>query len=358
MRIHVADDLSRLTVLAEGYEQVAILGMAEASETPVEVISFSDPVLLTDNVEICRLVPGIRDAVFGLYASYPRTVSYMGCEVSWSPFEFPRVWCPSIDTVFLARALKRYLTPSVRRVAEIGTGSGFLTKFCLEHGEAVERAVATDISIEAIRCAEAAMRAHAKHERLALLKIDADAPTLGLTGQFDLIFSNPPYVPRPGENHDNPYEGLDLVAKLAREAGAVLAPGGKVIMNLSSLAGDEPLEWFRAEGWQVSEHEQLRVPLKVNPITSQLSRESQDWLSYLIEKGVVSLDADYGDASGYRFWHYLRIFEFSKEESNDSRDLSDERAGVRSGDRRARRHPRPPRGRVRRDSGAVQLPLP
>lgn len=312
MRIRVADDLSRLTVLAESYEQVGILGMAEASEKPVEVIAFRDPVLLTDNVEVGKLAPHIRDAVFGLYAAYPRTVEYMGCEVAWSPFEFPRVWCPSIDTVFLARALKRYLTTDVRRVAEIGTGSGFLTKFCLLHGEAVERAVATDISIEAIRCAEAATRSMEKHERLALLKIDADAPTLGLTGQFDLVFSNPPYVPRPNELHNNPYEGLDLVAKLAREAKDVLAPGGKVVMNISSLAGDEPLQWFRDEGWQVSEFEQLRVPLKVNPITSQLSRESKEWLNYLIERGVIDLDDDYGDRSGYRFWHYLRIFEFGR----------------------------------------------
>jgi tRNA1(Val) A37 N6-methylase TrmN6 len=316
MRLHINDDLSKLTVLAEGMEQVSILGMNEPGPEPVGVVSFKDPVLLTDNVEIGKLVPHVRDAVFGLYGAYPRTVKYRGTEVSWSPFEYPRVWCPSIDTIFLARAIERYLDKDVKRVAEIGTGSGFLIKFCLEHAENLERAVATDISIEAIRCAEAATRSTEKHTQLALLKIDSDAPTLGLTGEFDLIFSNPPYVPRPNENHDNPYEGLDLVAKLAREAGEVLAPGGRVILNLSSLAGDEPLDWFSSEGWRVTPHETLRVPLKVNPITSQCSKESRDWLAYLMDREVISVDPDFGIESGYRFWHYLRIFEMTRKDNS------------------------------------------
>jgi hypothetical protein len=40
-----------------------------------------------------------------LYASYPRTVSHDGTSVSWSPTQYPKVWCPNIDTMFFARVL-------------------------------------------------------------------------------------------------------------------------------------------------------------------------------------------------------------------------------------------------------------
>lgn len=310
MRIEISDDLSTLSVFAEGYEQVGILGFNEPSSQPVHVLTVDKPLLMTDNHLIGQLPSSRRDAVFGLYSSFPRTVSFMGTEVSWSPTEFPRVWCPSIDTVFLAKGLKRFLGEGVRQVAEIGTGSGFLIKFALQHGAAVKRAVATDISIEAIRCAEAAARSLDSRAALALLKIDSDAPNLGLTGRYDLIFTNPPYIPRPGERHDNPYEGRDLLAKLAVEAKELLTDHGRIVTNISSLAGEEPLDWFVSQGWQVVLHETMRVPLKVNAVTSALSPESEEWLSYLLDRGVMIEDAD--EASGYRFWHDLRLYEIHR----------------------------------------------
>lgn len=312
MLIRVADDLSRLHVLAEGYEQESILGMRKASAEPVEVMAFDEPTLLTDNAAIGRLAPHIRDAVFSLYMSFPRGVEYAGVRVDWTPWDYPRVWCPNIDTVFLARVLARELTPEVKRFAEIGTGSGFLTKLALQKAPWLERAVATDINIDAVRCAHDAVQELDNKDVLALLKVDPDAPSLGLTGHYDLLVTNPPYLPRPLSRHDNPFEGLDLLAKLAREADGLLGPGGRILTNISSAAGEEPLEWFREAGFAVSALETLRVPLKVNAVTSQMSPESHAWIKYLLDKDALEQEADDGDRSGYRFWHRLQAFEISR----------------------------------------------
>ncbi|PPD00769.1 MAG: protein-(glutamine-N5) methyltransferase, release factor-specific [Hyphomicrobium sp.] len=77
------------------------------------------------------------------------------------------------------------------RIADIGTGSGILAVTLLaEFPKAT--AVATDISAEALAVAQANARRHGVSERLT------SAVTRGLqgvTGPFDLIVSNPPYIP-------------------------------------------------------------------------------------------------------------------------------------------------------------------
>jgi methylase of polypeptide subunit release factors len=127
-----------------------------------------------------------------------------------------------------------------------------------------------------------------------------------LSGTYDLVISNPPYIPRPLARIDNPYEGLSLVARLAKRSKTILNPGGRILINLSSLAGEEPLAWFAEQGLNVQALETMRVPLKVNPVTSGLSESSRAWRDYLEKQGRVEIDVS--EASGYRYWHFLRMF--------------------------------------------------
>jgi hypothetical protein len=307
MRIRVHPDLSELAVFAEGREQTQILGASGEHNAPLLVTSFRDPLLLTDNARIAELDPGLRDAVFQLYQAFPRTVEYDGCEVSWSPDRYPRVWCPSIDTVFFARGI-RSSRIGRRSVCEIGTGSGFLLKYMLLGcPDTIERAVATDINRDAIACADDATRELACASRIEFVRTTPDAPTLGAHGPFDLLVTNPPYIVRPGMRNDNPYEGLDLIRKLASEAHELLAPDGELWINLSTLSGDQPRAWLEREGGLVMELvDELRVPLKVNNITSGLTSESRSWLQYLVEQGLVELDES--SSPHYRYWHTLRLY--------------------------------------------------
>ena len=304
--VRVGADLEKLVVYAVGLEQQSILGADWASAEPVAVAEFKDPVLLTDNVRTAALPASVREALFALYQSYPRRVEHLGVGTDWSPHLYPRVWGASIDTVFFARTLRHFVGPQVHAAAEVGCGSGFLTKLMLRYGEGIEKLAATDINLEAVRCTADNLQSEPGHEKVHLIVPDAGAEDLALSGTYDLIASNPPYIPRPGARSDNPYEGLDLVARLAKRARQVLRPGGRILLNLSSLAGDEPLTWFEAEGLGVRALETMRVPLKVNPVTGGLSEASLAWRKHLEAQGRVEIDES--EASGYRYWHNLRMF--------------------------------------------------
>lgn len=312
MLISVSDDLSLLTVSAEKQEQESILGSSIGQNYPIEVCQFANPVLLTDPARIGEMEPGLRDAVHALYASYPRTVRYDGVEVSWSPQRHPRVWCPNIDTVFLARSL-RPLLREARSVAEVGTGSGFLTKFMMTHAPHVRRVVASDINLDALRCASDAIAEGLTGSislmcRVSMVCPQADDPALGIAGKFDVIVCNPPYIPRPGMRNDNPYEGLDLIRKLSDQAGDLLEDDGVMLLNISSLSGPEPERWLREAGWQVELGPTMDVPLKVNAVTNGLTEESREWMAYLADRGaLMPQGSDEHPRDGYRFWHTLRI---------------------------------------------------
>lgn len=304
MIIEITDDLSWLHLYAQTQEQANILGSAHPSAEPLKVWSCPDPVLLTDTARISELRPGLRDAVFTLYQTYPRVVRYDGIEVAWSPNEYPRVWCPSIDTVFFAKNLKPYLADATS-TAEIGTGSGFLTKFCIHHGT-LKRAFASDINLDAVRCASHTIEELEHGVSVSLVCPNADDETVGFTGAFDILLCNPPYIPRPGERNDNPYEGLDLVAKLASQGSDLLSDNGVMLLNLSSLSSDAPFEWLDDNGWEVVEKDRLRVPLKINAVTSAVTDDSRLWLDYLTGRGLVPAPQQ---QSGYDYWHDLRFLE-------------------------------------------------
>lgn len=74
-----------------------------------------------------------------------------------------------------------------------------------------------------------------------------------------------------------------------------------LLLNISSLSGPQPERWLADGGWTVRELDRLRVPLKVNAVTSGVTPESRAWLEYLRE--MVS------GGDGYDFWHDLRMLE-------------------------------------------------
>lgn len=158
----------------------------------------------------------------------------------------PVVYRPQRDTLLLGQVLIETLqeTPpgsrdERRRVLELGTGSGYL---------AVRAAscpgldvTAVDVAEEALAAAGAKAAAHGVAVRL--LWGDLTAPVAG--EQFDLVFSNPPYVPAPypelpQEGPERAWDaGLDgraVLDRLCHEAPRVLAPGGTVLIVQSALA--------------------------------------------------------------------------------------------------------------------------
>jgi release factor glutamine methyltransferase len=151
-----------------------------------------------------------------------------------------------------------------RRIADIGTGSGaILLALLSELPEAT--GVGTDISLDALCAAR---------DNAARLGLAARASfvacnyTAALSGTFDLIVSNPPYIrsadiaglDREVRDYDPPraldggVDGLDAYRAIAPDAARLLAPGGMLIveagygqsgpisalMSASGLTPDQP----------------------------------------------------------------------------------------------------------------------
>jgi release factor glutamine methyltransferase len=126
-------------------------------------------------------------------------------------------------------------------IADVGTGTG-----CLAISLAVEfeaaRIVATDISAPALAVAAANASRHGVSRRIAFRETSL---LDGAGGPFDLVVSNPPYVPagdipglppevvrfEPLAALDGGPDGLDVVRALLPAAERALVPGGWLIFE-------------------------------------------------------------------------------------------------------------------------------
>jgi release factor glutamine methyltransferase len=127
-------------------------------------------------------------------------------------------------------------------IADLGTGSGaILLALLSELPQAF--GVGTDMSPAALHTAEANSRQLHLAERAGFVACDYAS---ALTGAFDLIVSNPPYIPSTEipslgievRDHDPPLaldggnDGLDAYRRIAPEAARLLAPRGALIVEV------------------------------------------------------------------------------------------------------------------------------
>ncbi len=126
-------------------------------------------------------------------------------------------------------------------IADVGTGSGCLA-VALAHERPSARIVAIDVSSEALDVARANARRLGVAARIELVQTSL---LQGIERQFDLIVSNPPYVPETDRSTLQPevrdYEppgalfagqdGLSIVRRLVDEAAGRLKPDGRLIFE-------------------------------------------------------------------------------------------------------------------------------
>ena len=139
------------------------------------------------------------------------------------------------------------------RIADLGTGSGAILLALLSELPAA-RGFGTDISESALQTAAAnAVRARLS-DRATFLACDY---ATGLSGPFDLIVSNPPYI-RTADidglatevRHHDPLaaldggtDGLDAYRTLIPQAARLLTPGGHLVLE-AGLGQSGPIEAF------------------------------------------------------------------------------------------------------------------
>lgn len=183
-------------------------------------------------------------------------------EVEWGGVRLrsdARALVPRPETEWLLELARRELRAlgDSPRLVDLGTGTGALA-LGLKAACPAAQVWATDLSPAALALAR---------ENAALNGLDvnfAEGDLLaGLPGPFDLIVSNPPYLPEgdragadPEVTHDPELalyagpDGLALARPLATEARAALAPGGTLLLELDPRNAAAFAAELRGAGWE------------------------------------------------------------------------------------------------------------
>lgn len=167
----------------------------------------------------------------------------------------PGVLIPRPDTETLIEAARSFFPArsASLAIADLGTGSGALLIAALKEFPNA-RGLGFERSPDALRYARSNLEAHGLGARAEILAADWDtAPAAG----FDLILSNPPYIPtaeidtlepevrlyEPRAALDGGEDGLDSYRSLARILPRLLRPGAVALLELGQgqFAQAEPL---------------------------------------------------------------------------------------------------------------------
>jgi release factor glutamine methyltransferase len=166
----------------------------------------------------------------------------------------PGVFRPHSDSLLLAEHLREAVRPGVS-VADVCTGSGVLAVAAACAGAG--KVTAVDVSRRAVLTAW--INARLNRVSIRALRGDLFAPLYG--ERFDLIVSNPPYVPAADElpkrgaarAWDAGRDGRALLDRICVQVPARLRPGGAVLVVHSSFCDADRTLRMLAEGGLVAE---------------------------------------------------------------------------------------------------------
>ncbi len=189
--------------------------------------------------------------------------SFMGLTFRVSP----HVLIPRPETELLVERVmeeERARPGTTRRVLDIGTGSGCIA-VAVAHFVPGAHIDAIDVSAEALALARSNAREllPGGNERVAFCEADVRTePYQGPRGPFDLIVSNPPYISEselllcepevrsfePRVATTDGADGLTFYRAIARLAGSILSPGGRVMVEVGHDQAERVQAIFRAAG--------------------------------------------------------------------------------------------------------------
>jgi release factor glutamine methyltransferase len=162
------------------------------------------------------------------------------------------LYLPSEDSILLADCLKDY---SGDKALDIGVGSGIITQTLCEN---FKKVVGTELAFEMLeKCKEDVVSNTSKDSEKKLENergfelVCADAASAFRDNIFDLVVSNPPYLPEDYDNegmkiHDEAIyggkSGIEVTLKIIKSSLSTLKREGKLLIIVSSLSNISRLQ--------------------------------------------------------------------------------------------------------------------
>ncbi len=161
----------------------------------------------------------------------------------------PDTIIPRPETELLVDTALKWLKlhPDKNNMIEIGTGTGCIP-ISIAVNDTKVHITAVDISHAALKIAKENTHSHDVQNRINFLNSDLFA---NVEGKYDLICSNPPYVPtqtlhdlgifeiEPTIAMDGGEDGLRIIEKILSSASAYLLPHGLILIEIESSQGEE-----------------------------------------------------------------------------------------------------------------------
>lgn len=200
----------------------------------------------------------------------------------------PGVYRPQADTRLLTATLGRSRVPPGARVLDYCTGTGAVALSAAETG--AEDVVAVDIS------ARAALSAwlNARLRRLPVRVRVGGLDTARAHGPFDVVLTNPPYVPAAAEeaagtalHWNGGPDGRAVIRQVCAEARNLLVPGGFLLLVQSAVADPgSTLRDLRRSGLRADVVSRATVPF------GPVMRRQAD---FLLTRGLIEPGQDLED---------------------------------------------------------------
>lgn len=195
--------------------------------SPIERASYREMVTQRANRAPCALIVGSKEFWSMEFKITPGTL-------------IPR---PETETL-VERAIELLIDNPAPLILELGVGSGAV---CVSLAKEIPGAhiIAVDISPKALECAGINIEKYDLNNRIRLIYGDLFDP-IAESGEFDLIVSNPPYIPtldidglereikenEPLEALDGGHDGLDIIRRILLGGAKRLKAGGALAMEI------------------------------------------------------------------------------------------------------------------------------
>lgn len=292
-----------------------------------EILTVDAPELLWDcNEQSCderihRAICPIHSQELGnkIAKAFAKTlvgIHYDGVEVLW--YDTDEFWPPSIDTFHFVDDLRRLglHTKKVRKVLDVGAGTGFLGMWIAHHNPSVSRVCLTEWLLTPLLF----LWYNARRQEYASSRTKV-LPVLGLNTYWnpgsafwrssppmDLLVCNPPYLPVPDESRNvyltQAVAGTDLLEHVVRNG---LKYSKEAYLAFSMLAMPEASQAAAEAGVSlVPAGEPHHVPFRIREALA-----SDLYIAFLKGRGLEEVTSRHG----HRYQHTVRLYKIEEQKS-------------------------------------------